>query len=117
MSKLIFSRLFFSVFVFCGCVHHLQTPDEPRAIVTNDDTGLRSRCKLLGVFEGVGETEEQARAFLSIHVRELGGTHVVVKSDRAINQKKSFNETWRNDTLFSPLYKDMVASGKGYRCH
>ena len=94
----------------------MQTPDEPRAIVTKDSAGMKSRCKFVGDFEGVGETQEQARAFLSIHVREMGGTHLILNSDRAINEKKTLNETWRNDTLMSPLYRDVVASGTGYRC-
>lgn len=104
-------------FLLTGCViaHHLETPDEPRAVLVRDAGGVRG-CKLLGVFEGVGETNEQALAMLQIHVREIGATHVLLMSERPINEKRSFNEQIRNETSMSPLYKNVVAQGKGYRC-
>jgi hypothetical protein len=99
----------------CMSVHHLETPEGPRAIITGDITRMR-KCEMLGVFESVGETEEQARSTLQIHVRELGATHVLLMSARPINVQRSFNEAIRNETSSSPLYKNVVAQGKGFKC-
>lgn len=111
-------KLAFAGWLFCllGCVHHLVTPDEPRALLTNDEGKMRSHCQLLGIFEEVGESEEQARALLSIHVRELGATHLLPTSARALKKATTFGETVRNDTMFAPVFNNVVATGKGYRC-
>src|SRR4051794_11686753 len=99
-----------------ACVHHLPTPKGPRATLISDSSRVQA-CEFLGVFEETGETQEQAREMLQIHVHELGATHVLLEKKRTINTKKTFNETWRNNDLFTNLGDNMVvASGKGYKC-
>lgn len=110
---IVLASSFLGVALGCVFTRHLETPDAPRAEIT---AATPRNCALVGVFEGVGETQDQAQAMLQIRVHEAGGTHVTRISKRDINQKRSANEALRNNTSFSPLYRASVAEGSGYRC-
>jgi hypothetical protein len=86
------------VLVFCGCVHHLPTPNEPRAIISKNAGWLQSQCKMLGLFEEVGENSAQAEVLLQIHVRQQGATHLLLTAKRTLNSKRSFKEAWITDS-------------------